>query len=50
MSVRAVAEMLGHSGPGLTATMYPEGAGKADDGLLDLDEADDSDGRAPRGS
>jgi hypothetical protein len=30
--------------------MYPEGAGKAEDGLLDLDETDDADGRAPKGA
>jgi integrase/recombinase XerD len=45
MSVGAVAAMLGHSSPGLTAAMYPERAAQPDQAPLDLDDADDSDGR-----
>ncbi len=42
-SVGAVAQLLGHSNPGLTAAMYPESAGK-------LNKGDDAPGRTPRKS
>ncbi len=36
--VSAVAAVLGHSDPGLTARMYPEGALKPEETFLDLDD------------
>jgi integrase len=37
-AVSAVAALLGHSNPGLTARMYAEAGGKPDEGILDLDD------------
>ena len=41
-SVNAVAALLGHSNPGLTARMYPETALKPEEAFLDLDEHRDN--------
>ena len=46
--VSAVAAVLGHADPGLTARMYPEGELKPEETFLDLEKMDD-DGGAIRG-
>ncbi len=37
-AISAVAAVLGHSNPGLTATMYPKGASKPDGTVLDVED------------
>jgi integrase len=44
-SVSAVAAVLGHSDPGLTARMYPDSALKPEDAFLDLEKGDDDGGK-----
>ena len=44
-SVNAVALLLGHSNPGLTARMYPDAALKPEEAFLDLEKTDGPDGR-----
>jgi integrase len=43
-NVNAVAAVLGHGDPGLTARMYTDGAMKPEEAFLDLDEGKDPDG------
>ncbi len=46
-SLGAVAALLGHSDPGLTARMYPEPALKPEDAFLDLEKTDRARRRSP---
>jgi site-specific recombinase XerD len=46
-SVSAVAALLGHSNPGLTARMYPDGTLKPEEAFLDLDTSDGNGKRPP---
>lgn len=44
-SINAVAALLGHSNPGLTARMYPEAALKPEEAFLDLEKTDADSGQ-----
>jgi len=48
-SLNAVAALLGHSNPGLTARMYPEASLKREEAFLDLEKTDET-GGGPRGT